>query len=98
MYFSYADQTNFASNQLNNFDCESMVSVCNLLYLIAKNHGGGQTKVYKVSKILWTYSLNVISTYNVLGLLTVADYNHTTNEIGLIGYLPPNLKNSFNYI
>ncbi len=97
IYFSYADQTSFVSNQLNNFDCESMISVGNFLYLFTKNRGDGQTKVYKLSKDPGTYSLSVHSTYNVAGLLTGADYNPTTNEVALIGYLPPNAKNSFLY-
>ncbi len=95
--FSYADQTSFVANQLNNFDCESMISIGNFLYLFTKNRIDGQTKVYKVSKTPGTYSLTILSTYNVAGLLSGADYNAVTNEIALIGYLPPNAKSSFIY-
>lgn len=97
IYFSYADQTSFAVNPLNNFDCESMISVGNFLYLFTKNRGDGQTKVYKLSKKPGTYVLSIHSTYNVGGLLTAADYNTTSNEIVLLGYLLPNFKNSFLY-
>jgi Secretion system C-terminal sorting domain len=95
--FSYADQTSFPTNQLNNFDCESMISLGNYLYLFTKNRGNGQTKIYKLSKIPDTYSLSIHSTYNVGGLLTGATINSTNNEIALIGYMPPNAINSFIY-
>ena len=95
--FSYADQTSFPSNQLNNFDCESMISLGNFLYLFTKNRGNGQTKVYKLSKIPATYSLSIHSSYNVGGLLTGATINATNNEIALVGYMPPNAINSFIY-
>jgi Secretion system C-terminal sorting domain len=95
--FSYADQTSFVSNQQNNFDCEAMISVGNYLYLFTKNRGDFQTKVYKLDKTVGTYSLNVYSTYNISGLLTGASYNAATNEVVLLGYLPPNATNSFLY-
>lgn len=93
--FSYADQISFTSTQFNNFDCESLISIGNFLYLFTKNRADGQTKVYKLSKLPGTYSLSVQSTYNVAGLLTGADYNSNTNEVALLGYLPPNAVNSF---
>lgn len=97
IYFSYADQTNFTASQLNNFDCEAMVSIGSFIYLFTKNRVDGQTKVYKLSKTVGTYSLAVNETYNVAGLITGATYNPNTNEIALIGYLPPNGNSSFIY-
>ena len=95
--FSYADQTNFTASQLNNFDCEAMVSIGNFIYLFTKNRVDGQTKVYKLSKTVGTYSLAVNETYNVAGLITGATYNQNTNELALLGYLPPNGNSSFIY-
>jgi hypothetical protein len=95
--FSYADQTSFVSNQQNNFDCEAMISLGSYLYLFTKNRGDYQTKVYKLDKNIGTQSLSVYATYNTNGLLTGASYNATTNEVVLIGYVPPSAKNSFLY-
>jgi len=94
--FSYADQTSFVSNGSNNYDCESVISMGNSLYLFTKDRGDLQTRVYKLSKSPGTYTLSPYTFYNVNGKITGADYNPQKNEVVLIGYMASN-KNSFIY-
>lgn len=84
--FSYSDQTNFTSNQLNNYDCESIISIGDSLYIFTKDRLDQQTRVYKMPKVPGTYSLSPFTSYNVGGLITAASYNATTHEIVLLGY------------
>ncbi|MEI8136376.1 MAG: T9SS type A sorting domain-containing protein [Bacteroidota bacterium] len=92
--FSYSDQTSFASNSNTNYDCESVISIGNFLYLFTKNRGDLQTRVYKLSKTPGTYTTSPYTSFNVNGKITGADYNKQTNEIALIGYMASS-KNSF---
>jgi hypothetical protein len=94
--FSYSDQTSFASNSNNNFDCEAMISLGNSLYTFTKNRGDNQTRVYKISKTPGTYTVSPYTSYDVAGLITGADYNSQTHEVVLLGYLSSH-KNSFLY-
>lgn len=84
--FSYSDQTNFTANQLNNYDCESIISIGDSLYIFTKDRLDQQTRVYKMPKVPGTYSLSPYTSYNVGGLLTAASYNAATHEIVLLGY------------
>ncbi|OJW81729.1 MAG: hypothetical protein BGO69_14575 [Bacteroidetes bacterium 46-16] len=84
--FSYSDQTSFTSNQLNNYDCESIISIGDSLYIFTKDRLDQQTRVYKMPKVPGTYSLSPYTSYNVGGLITAASYNTATHEIVLLGY------------
>jgi hypothetical protein len=83
---SYADQTSFSANPLNNYDCEAIVAAGDSLYLFTKNRGDNHTRVYRVSKTPGSYTLSPHTSYNVAGLITGAAYNAQTKEIALIGY------------
>ena len=84
--FSYSDQTVFTSSSTHNFDCESLLSFNDSLYIFTKDRGDLQTRVYKLPKIPGTYVVSPYTSYNVNGLITGADYNPQTKEIALIGY------------
>ncbi len=92
--FSYSDQVSFASSSTHNFDCESVISIANSLYIFTKDRGDLQTRVYKLSKTPGTYTVSPYTSYNVNGLVTGADYNPVTQEVALIGYKSGH-KNSF---
>ncbi len=94
--FSYSEQTSFLSSNTHNFDCESVISIGDFLYLFTKNRGDSKTRLYKLSKSPGSYTITSISTYDVEGLVTGADYNLNTNEIALIGYKSKH-KDSFLY-
>ncbi|MBS1687476.1 MAG: T9SS type A sorting domain-containing protein [Bacteroidetes bacterium] len=84
---SYTDQTSFTASSTNNFDCESVLSKGDSLYLFTKDRGDGATRVYKVCKTPGTYALTPYTTYMVNGLITGADYDPVKNEVVLVGYL-----------
>lgn len=92
--FSYADQTSFVSNSNSNFDCESLISIGDSLYIFTKDEGDLQTRVYKLPKNPGTYTVSPYTSYNVNGRITGAGYNKQTKEIALIGYFSGH-KNSF---
>jgi len=92
--FSYSDQTSFASSSTNNFDCESVISIGDSLYIFTKDRGDLKTRVYRLPKVAGTYSVSPYTTYNVNGLITGADYNPITKEVALVGYMSGHL-NSF---
>ena len=95
--FSYMEQTSFISTSTHNFDCETVISKGNFLYIFTKNRGDYATRVYKLSKTPGQYTVSAIGTYNVNGLITGGDYNAQTNEVILIGYSSGH-KNSFIFL
>ena len=84
--YSYADQTSFASSSLNNYDCESLISIKDSLYLFTKDRGDHKTRVYKLPKVPGTYSVPPYASFDAACLVTGADYNPVTKEVVLIGY------------
>jgi len=92
--FSYADQTSFEGNDHTNFDCESILSFKDSLYLFTKDRGDLKTRVYRLPKTPGSYTINPYTNFNVNGKITGADYNPFTNNVVLIGYMGGS-KNSF---
>ncbi len=95
--FSYSDQTSFSSSSTNNYDCEGFFSRKDSLYLFTKDRGDLKTRVYKLPKVPGTYSVAPYTNFNTNGLITGADYNATTHEIVLLGYMDSH-ANSFLYM
>jgi hypothetical protein len=95
--FSYTEQTSFISTSTHNFDCETVISKGDYLYLFTKDRGDNATRIYKLPKTPGQYAVTAIGTYNVNGLVTGGDYNPQTNEVVLIGYNSGH-KNSFIYL
>ena len=93
--FSYSEQTSFISSSTHNFDCESLISKEDNLYLFTKNRGDNKTRAYKLSKEPGQYSLTTLTSYDVNGLVSGGDYNAQTNELVLIGYAASMHTNSF---
>lgn len=86
IFYSYSDQTNFTPTQLTNFDCESLISIGDSLYVFTKDRLDNKTRVYKMPKMPGTYIVDPYTNYNVGGILTAASYNASTHEIVLLGY------------
>ena len=95
--FSYSEQTKFISTSTHNFDCESIISKGDSLYIFTKDRGDNNTNVYKLPKSPGQYSISKIASYVVNGLITGSDYNVQTNELVLIGYTSGD-RNSFIYL
>jgi hypothetical protein len=84
--FSYGDQNSFVSaNRNNDYDCESMISYGDSLYLFTKNWANLQTRLYALSKIPGNYVIHPKGYLDSDGLITGADIQDG-GEIVLIGY------------
>lgn len=84
--FNYLDQEVFTPNNETNFDCESLISKGDSLYLFTKNHADYYTRVYALPKNEGSYTIAPLTSYNVSGMVCGADYNVATNKVVLIGY------------
>lgn len=85
--FYYEDQTSFRiSNRSHNFDCESVISYGDKLYLFSKNWGDQKCKLYELPKQAGNYEAVKINEFNTKGLITGASINLLNNQIILVGY------------
>lgn len=85
--FKYNDQKSFEKkNRNNNFDCESVVSKGDYLYVFTKNWIDQETKCYKMPKTPGHHDVDIYDQFNVRGLLTGADFNEETQTLILVGY------------
>lgn len=84
--FSYGDQTSFKRlNRNNDYDCESILSFGDSLFIFTKNWANLQTRLYALPKVAGSYVVFPKDSMDVDGLLTGADVNER-GEIVLIGY------------
>jgi hypothetical protein len=86
--FSYSNQTDF-SQQANNktdFDCEAMIIKDSSIYLFNKQWISMKTSLYRIPNTIGNQTAELISTYNINGLITGADYIKEINKIMLVGY------------
>lgn len=88
--FSYPDQTSFTADSKTNFDCESLISVGDSLYIFTKNLGDFQSRLYSLPKTPGTHSAHFISQHNVNGKITAATINPSKNQVVLLGYTSNN--------
>ncbi len=85
--FTYEDFTGKRiRREENNFDCEALISIGDSLYLFSKNWGDEQTKLYRLPKTVGDHTAELLTTFDVAGLVTGADYNAESKEVTLIGY------------
>ncbi len=85
--FSFGDQEEFkVKNRTNDYDCESMISFNDFLYLFSKNWVNGKTRIYKLHKETGSQVAGVIGTFNIGGLATAADINQEGNRLVILGY------------
>jgi len=85
--FSYNDQKSFErKNRNNDYDCESLASFGDHLYVFTKNWVNQETKCYKIPKTPGEYKLDIHDAFNARGLVTSADYNKEKGILLLLGY------------
>ena len=84
--FSYDDQTGFTPDDHTNFDCESIISMGDSLYLFTKDRGDYKTRVYALPKIPGDYHISPYTTFDAEGMVCGADYDPSSNRLVLIGY------------
>ena len=87
IHIIYADQANFARVRSTDYDCESLISIGQFLYLFSKDGIDLKTRCYKISNLPGTYRVSPISTFNTKGKITAAAFNPVTKEIALLGYM-----------
>lgn len=88
IYFSYADQTDFAPAGNNNtdFDCEAFIVSNDSIFLFTKQWISQKTSIYALPKVPGTYIAKLKATYNVEGLITGATFLPSKRLIALSGY------------
>lgn len=85
--FSYNNQTDFTASPLaTNFDAEGLIHYDDKLYVFSKNWLDGNTNIYELSKTPGTYSISIIDSIPIQGLISGATYNAFNNSIMLCGY------------
>jgi hypothetical protein len=84
--FSYADQTDFSKSSSTDFDCESVISIGNSLYIFTKDGIDFKTRCYRISDLPGTYKVSPFSSFDTRGKVTAAAFNPVTKEIALLGY------------
>ena len=87
--FSYEDQTNFNSSNTHNFDAEAFVIYEDSILIFTKNRGNFKTNVYKIPKSIGNHTAVKVSSANVDGLITGANYNGNFLLCGYDGDLIP---------
>ena len=70
----------------NNFDCESILSFKDSLYLFTKDREDNETRLYVIPKTPGKWEARFISSFNSKGLITDAAINEQNTEVALIGY------------
>lgn len=91
--FEYSDQENFTSAPFQtNFDAEAIISFKDSLYIFTKQWGNFKSKVYASPKIPGDYSLEPIDSIDLSFMVTGADFDESSNMVGLVGY---NFSNAF---
>lgn len=86
--FSYADQTDFTNQGLNNtdFDCEALIVTETSIYLFTKEWVSQETTIYTLPKTPGTYPATNQGSYDVNGLITGATYAEGKQLVVLSGY------------
>jgi len=85
--FSYGDQQSFKkANRNNDYDCESMLSAGDSLFLFTKNWVNEQSRIYVLPKEPGTYTVFPSDQFDTDGLITGADMIEGSGEVVLCGY------------
>lgn len=84
--FTFPDREIIEKKKQNNFDCESLISFRDSLYVFTKDREDKETKLYVIPKTPGKFIAKFISSFNSAGLITDAAINPNNNELALIGY------------
>jgi len=83
----FQEQSDFSkSRYTTNFDAEAVIAMGDSLFLFTKNWGDLKTSVYAIPKEVGDYEVSKITTADVKGLITGADFDKYKNRIVLTGY------------
>lgn len=84
--FTFAGNEDAAKKKQNNYDCESLLSYKDSLYLFTKDRQDNETRLFVVPKTPGKHTARFIDSFNSKGLITDAAINPANNELALTGY------------
>lgn len=84
--FTFPAEGQVEKKKQNNFDCESLLSYKDSLYVFTKDREDKQTSLYAVPKTPGNHTARFINSFDVKGLITDASIDSAGNELALIGY------------
>lgn len=84
--FRFADDLLVDKKKKNNYDCESLLSMGDSLYLFTKRRQDLQTELFSLPKTPGNFVARSIATFDCKGLITDAAINSQNNEVALTGY------------
>ncbi|WP_018612720.1 hypothetical protein [Segetibacter koreensis] len=84
--FTFTNEEEVEKKKQNNFDCESLLSYKDSLYVFTKDREDKETRLYVLPKAAGKYNARFINSFNSKGLITDAAINPANNEVALIGY------------
>ncbi len=87
IHLKWSDQTDFSKRRhQHNFDCESLFTYNNKLYLFSKNWDNYKTRIYELPTEAGPYSISPKATVNVDFMVTGADVSPNGKMVALVGY------------
>ncbi len=87
IFFNYEGQKDFSNRTYQtNYDAESLVSIGDSLYIFSKNWGNFKSYIYPISKTPGNYTISILDSMNVQGLVTGASYSAKDSVVILCGY------------
>jgi hypothetical protein len=84
--FNFPEEASVQKKKENNFDCESILSFGDSLYVFTKDRADKETHEYVIPKTPGTFAARYIATLSVKGLITDAAMAPSGKEAMLIGY------------
>jgi hypothetical protein len=84
--FTFAGEEQTASKKQNNYDCETLLSYKDSLYVFTKDREDKETRLFVLPKVAGKYTARFIDSFNSKGLITDAALNPANNELALTGY------------
>jgi len=84
--FTFPGDEEVDKKKHNNYDCESLLSFKDSLYVFTKDREEGQTKLFSLPKMPGNHTARFIDSFDCKGLVTDAAINQSNTEVALIGY------------
>jgi len=84
--FSFEGKEDVEKKKQNNYDCESLLSYKDSLYVFTKDRKYKETRLFVLPKTAGKYTARFIDKFDSEGLITDAAVNLANNELALIGY------------
>ncbi len=84
--FSFPEDITVEKKKKNDYDCESLLSFNDSLYLFTKRRSDDLSELFVIPKKPGNHVARHISTLEVGGLITDAAINESKNEVALTGY------------